>query len=546
MVKPFNIRVMDVDRFIKENRLSEVTSTATKIATSSEFDPDGLFSESIFGEIGTLTRATTHGWVNLKTPIIAPIMYKMLERLGDFYIGILSGKIYAVWNSSKKDFDKVVGDPENTPGANTGYTFFMEHYPQIQFKLTNSLRRETKVDLLNKYRKTGIYTKYLVEPAAIRDVQTDETGRLIQDDINKLYVNLISYSKGIPETNSDMSLYDPIKFNLQSKGQEIYSYIEATMTGKKGFLQGTLSDRKITLGTRNVITAASYVAKRPDDPQVLRPDETNIGIFQTAKAFQPLVFYHLKTLFFTRIFGDESSSYNVALINPKTLDSEYTEIDEDERLKWISSDGVNSIINRFQNLDVRDKPVKVKNVKGESYYLGLVLDLGDTIYTSTESYKQFETLKGYRKEKVRPITWVEIMYICTYFSCYTKHVHVTRYPVIGDRSTYPTKVHLCSTIPGRVIQYKSVFDEEVWTFPEYPILGNAYQDTVQVGFDRLEGLVADFDGDTVSVNGVLSEEANEECKRYLESSLALINTQRNLMIGSLTKTSKLTLYNWTL
>ena len=175
-----------------------------------------------------------------------------------------------------------------------------------------------------------------------------------------------------------------------------------------------------------------------------------------------------------------------------------------------------------------------------------MLDLGDTIYTSTESYKQFETLKGYSKEKVRPITWVEIMYISTYFSCYTRHVHVTRYPVIGDGSTYPSKIHLCSTIPGRVVHYKSVFDEDVWTFPEYPILGNAYQDTVQVGFDRLDGLGADFDGDTVSVNGVLSEEANEECKRYLESSLALISTQRKLVIGGLTKTAKLTLYNWTL
>ena len=544
MVLPLNIRVMDVEKFIKENRISEVTSTAIKIATSSEFDPEGLFSETIFGEIGTLARATTHGYINLKAPIIAPVMYRVLSRLGDLYIGILSGKTYAVWDEKEKNFQKVFGDPEETPNSNTGYSFFMKYYPKIVFKRTSSLRRETKLDLLDKYRTVGLYTKYLVEPAAIRDVQTDETGRLVQDDINKLYVSLISYARALPDENYDIPIYDALRYNIQLKCQEIFEYIQAMMTGKKGFLQGSLSDRKITLGTRNVLTATSYVAKTPKDPHILKPDETMVGVFQTAKAFQPLVFYYLKTIFFNEVLGDETSSYNVALINAKTLESEYTELTEDERLKWVSSDGVNSLINKFRNLDIRHKPVTIKNNKGEPFYISLVLDLGDELHLSYQSYKQFEGIKGYSKEKVRPLTWIELMYIATYQAVKDKHVHVTRYPVIGDGSTYPTRVHLASTLPARsVIVYD--YAGQVQDYPEYPILGNAYQDTVQVGFDRLEKLVADFDGDTVSINGVLSEEANEECRRYLNSTQGLVNTQSELIIGRLTSLATLALYNWT-
>ena len=537
MATPFNIRVMDTDKFITENRLSEVTSTATKIATSMDFDPDGLFSESIFGEIGTLTRATTHGYINLKAPIIAPVLYKVLKKLGDFYVGIMSGKIYAKWNEKEKNFEKVFGDPEDTPGANTGFNFFMQHYPKLQFAQSNSLRRETKLDLLEKYRKTGIYTKYLVEPAAIRDVQLDDTGRLVQDDINTLYVNLLAYARGLPDQDWDNFVYDPLRFNIQSKAVEIYDYIENMMTGKKGFLQGTLSARKITLGTRNVITAASYTARTPDDPQALQPDETALGVFQCAKAFQPLVFYYLKQAYITPILGEEHSSSLVPLVNPKTLNSEYIDIGDDEKIKWTSSDGINAIINRFQNIDTRHKPVTIKTPKGP-YYLYLVLDLGDTIHTGT-NINDLQEIPGFKKEKVRPLTWIEMMYVAVYSATRENYVHITRYPVIGDGSVYPSKIHLCSTIPGRIVTYSDR------TYPEYPILGNAYQDSVQVGFDRLEALVGDFDGDTVSVNGVMSEEAKEECKRYLESTHSVINAQKRLIIGELTKTAKLSLYNWT-
>ena len=91
------------------------------------------------------------------------------------------------------------------------------------------------------------------------------------------------------------------------------------------------------------------------------------------------------------------------------------------------------------------------------------------------------------------MTWAEACYIATELAVEGKHAHVTRYPVLGDGSCYPTKIHLCSTIPGRVVHLidMTMPEHPVRMFPEYPILGNAYQDTVVVSFDRLVGLSAD-------------------------------------------------------
>ena len=542
MVLPFNIRIMDVDNFIEENKISEVTSSGIKSTTTSEFDPDGLFSETIFGEVGSLQRAITHGYIELNTTILHPFIYEILSSLGGLYVGILSGTMYAIWDSTKRDFVKVFGDPEDTPGANTGFSFFMKHFPHIQFKESSSLRRDTKIDLLDKYRTKCIYSKYLVEPAALRDIQTDETGKLIQDDINKYYQNLLSYAKGMDPHVSETSLYDGLRFNLQKKANEIYAYLENMMTGKKGFLQGTLSSRRIALGTRNVLTSVAYVGKDPDDPQILKPNESAVGVFQAAKAFQPLVVYYLKTLFFQPIFGDESSSYNIVLVNPKNFSNEYVTVDEDERIKWIGSDGLNDIINKFKNIDIRHKPVIIHDEKGKPFYLYLVLDLKDKVYLGS-NLDELKEAPEYDLKSVRPITWIELMYIAVYKAIEGKHCHITRYPVLGDGSTYPSKIHLCSTLPGRVIELYA--DGEPKLLPEYPILGNPYQDTVQVGFERLEGLGADYDGDTVSFNGVLSEEANEECKNYLESPRSLIDSLQRLVRGQLSKVGDLAIYNWT-
>jgi hypothetical protein len=73
---------------------------------------------------------------------------------------------------------------------------------------------------------------------------------------------------------------------------------------------------------------------------------------------------------------------------------------------------------------------------------------------------------------------------------------ITRYPVIQDESCYPTRIHLVSTMPSRVVGLKNtVMDQVVHVYPEYPILGRPFLDSIQLATSRLQGLDADYDGD---------------------------------------------------
>ena len=292
---PFNIRIMDVDKYITDHQTLPVTTSLIKEPSSPLFNKDGLFSEEIFGRIGTVDRLLTLGYIELNTTIVAPALYKALEKLGGIYIDIMAGRVYARWNDELQDFERAYEDPEDDDSIDTGFSFFLTHYPKIKFKLTNSMTREARVKLLDMYRDISLYKRILVMPAGLRDIANDDNGKLIQDDINKLYAGLLAYTDSIPKGASSPT-YDGIRFNIQSKVVEIYEYLYNMMTGKRGFLQGSYASRKVALGTRNVISAAPMVSGRPDDPQALKPNETMVGVFQTMKACQPLIVYGIRII----------------------------------------------------------------------------------------------------------------------------------------------------------------------------------------------------------------------------------------------------------
>ena len=53
MALPVNISLMNVDAFIDQHQCKQVTSLFIRESSSDEFHHDGLFSEDIFGQIGS-------------------------------------------------------------------------------------------------------------------------------------------------------------------------------------------------------------------------------------------------------------------------------------------------------------------------------------------------------------------------------------------------------------------------------------------------------------------------------------------------------------
>ena len=92
---PFNISIIDPKEYIPRKGLLPVTDHAIFELNTRRFHPEGFFSEVIFGQIGSRDRLMKKGYIDLKTEIINPHLFRQLVTLKGFYQDILSSKTYA-------------------------------------------------------------------------------------------------------------------------------------------------------------------------------------------------------------------------------------------------------------------------------------------------------------------------------------------------------------------------------------------------------------------------------------------------------------------
>ena len=510
---PLNIELMDINKMIKERGILEVTSTLIHTSSSTEFHPDGLFSERIFGEIASPERHLRHGYINLRCRVFHPIVFQNLQSIKRFYVEIISGKSYAIWNKQEKDFERA---DEFDEGADTGFVFFLTHFPEIEFKKNASLKRNDKIDVIEKYKDRILIDKLIVIPAGIRDIKED-AGRQEKDSINSLYASVLNNARAMPDGADMDPIFNQVHYAIQRKVMEVYEYLLEMTTGKTGYFEGKYGARDVALGTRNVITATSLEATDPTSPQYHKVDETKVPLYQAAKGVQPLIVHYIRTVFYSPIITD--SADNVPLIDPETLQLTYVTVDDKDKDAMITSEGILKTIDKFRDPEFRFRSVSAR-AGGKPYYLYLVYDDKDKIYVFRNifEFKQiFEELKKpFDPHKVRPLSYAEMLYVATYVSTKDKFGTITRYPVTDNNSIYPTRTHLISTSPARVVKWITHADTETGLqLPEYPVLSAKFVDALLLHPSKLKGLAADFDGDTVSWIPLLSNEVTKECEKYV-------------------------------
>lgn len=531
--QPFNTEIMQPDKFVADHYLQPVTSTLIRVPASAENHPEGFFSEAIFGPINSPERLVRFGYVDLNTTIISPPIYRFIKSIAPWHEDVMAGKLRAHYDPKTKTLTR------STDGTgDTGYSFYLSIYPELKFKDSASISRQERVKVINKWRKQSLYTKYLVLPAGLRELTMSDTGRLIVDDINKLYIQLLASAQSL-DMGITSPIYDPIKFAVQSKAVEIYSYIDSIMSGKKGFLQNQYGNRRVALGTRNVVSAEDYACARPDSPQFLKADETRIGLFQVAKATQPAVLYYLRTQFFDQIFGQSQDVMTISVMDPKSHELVYIDIDPDTRERIASTDGIYTAINKFKSFSSRKKPLTVPDVTGKEYYFYAVYTAGDKIYVYQSASALAEMIGITTQEVIAHshfLTWIEALYMATYQVSVGKFAHMTRYPVLGAGSCYPSRIHLASTKPALVVTLMSPqTNTPVMTFPEYPILeGATFQDGMAITSTHLGPTGGDHDGDTFSANVTLTEDACAETEAYMNSTRSILDTNDRLVGGDAT------------
>lgn len=517
---PVQMAIMDPREFIRAQQLSPVTSAFIRESSSEEFHRDGLFSEKIFGQIGSPERLTRFSYISLNSRIIHPIVWNSINRLKALYGEVLAGKSYAIFDNTTKDLERA---DDNTPDAGTGFNFFLKHLPNIEFRRTESLNRNDKITQIENYKDRWFIRECIVAPAGIRDMEAGEANPK-SGSVNGLYASLLNYTKALPPIGGENTLYDSLRFAIQKKVNEIHMYFfNEMLEGKYGYFQRKYGSRSLALGTRNVISSAAIIGDSPDDPQFIKIDEVKLPIFQATKMCMPLMVYNLRELFFNEIFSQAADQ--ASLIDPKTLALQYHPITEDEKQRFLSSEGIEKLTNLFRDPEFRTQPVVAYDDKDNVYFLYMVYDLGDVVYYTRSVVELKNSILGkhgkFDMSKLRPLTYIEMFYIAVFRATLNTPSYTTRYPAIGVGSDVPGKTHIVSTMPSRIVQLINQNNMETTIeLPEYPILGNQNVDSTQLHpsiLDGRMGLGGDYDGDTISESMVLSEEAKAEGMQHLDS-----------------------------
>lgn len=521
---PFNIDLLILDKSLSKY-LGHVSKTTIMATNSSNFDKDGLFSTEIFGQVGSEKRNVTFGYIDLKVKVYHPLVYQHLTTLKAFYKEVMRGKAYAKFDETVKDLV-----PSTPTEGETGFTFFTKMLPKIKFETNDSDTREYKVALVNLFKNPDqMLDKWLVLPAGLRDYVVSEDGKITEDEVNNIYRSLIITSNllnNINLTPANESTVDGIKFKIQTLVLDIYEHFKTLLDGKNKFIQGKWAKRGIVYGTRNVITPSIPNITDLNQENLIGVDDTVVGLYQFLRAISPKAMNQTHTMFVNKIMNPSTTTAKV--VNPKTMKTELVEIPANKLNEWLTLEGLDDIIGKLKQPEIRSMPVMVGK-----YYMMLVHDKNNIITVVDNTAELPEDLDP---KYLRPITYYEMFYISIYEVRNIYPAFLTRYPVANLGGIYPCKLYVKTTENPRTVDV--IMDGQVTKMYEFPNLKEEYYNSLSPHPSHIDTLGADYDGDTVSLNVLHSNDSIKEIDRVISSKEFFINPSGGLTYSVESETIK--------
>lgn len=483
-MKPTNLTLLD-PRTIVPGVFKAVTSTDAFEGMTQNLNDDGLYSLDIFGKLGSRERDVTEAYIDVKLPIFNPTYLKALSQIKSLYQGILRGAEYARWDEETKDFIK-----SNILEGETGFSFFIRHFKEIDFKTTDSYKRKQRVTLADRFRDKALTDKVLVIPAGLRDIQFQDNGAPTEPEITDLYRGLMFRTRVVLGSKDDAEnpLYDTVRWGLQNSFNEIDQYLFGLLEGKGGAIQRRMSTRGVASGTRNVITARKVSRNHLKEGGDVDPNSVDMGLYQALLNFQYVCVGAMINKYLSNIFTTGSQS--AKLINKKTLEYDYVEVAASTVEKWTTYSGLNKLFNGFADSSLRNKEIVV-----DWHYLALVYDDGESVCILHDIN---DLPKDKNRKLVKPITYMELFYLSCHDVISEQVTQQTRYPIIGIGSIFPAKVNLLTTVGAKKRIIRDPVDwEEIGVCNRYPerTENPDYFDAMSVDPSREAGLDSDHDGD---------------------------------------------------
>jgi len=484
------IDLLDIDKFIALHACKEVTNPVYfnmgNIPTE-----DGLFSSEIFGYPGSKERKVIFAYTSLKRKFVHPVMYKLLTSMDKKIADLLLGKKYF----SVVDGKLVEDDKE----GKTGVTYFYTIFDQLKFDNTGSYRRENYLKLLkNLTKESAFIDKFLIIPAFYRDYNPSKTANDVVksvEEVNKMYSKLIRLSQTISEGENYDFMGVITEGTIQVLLYEIYDYFTNNLAGKNGMFHQSSLGKSVDYASRSVISAPRFKTDKWNDNPI-RFGYTGIPLSQLVVLFYP---------FFIKFIQDYIAEREQEL--SKFLDEDGKEVIVNNVKEQFSEEVIKRYISLYiKSVESRFSSLKIKDINGVEYPFPL-----------------------YKEELKRNFTIMDLLYIASVDICKDKHVYITRYPIEQYQSIYPSKIKILSTRETKAVQLKDLYlPDYPIIYPDYPANEELFIDTVVPYNGYLNSLGADFDGDTISLRGLYTVEANQEAEELIwEKKNILDQTGRN-------------------
>lgn len=478
--KPLDYKFFNIDIItLKDNdvkMLGEVTKPNIFEVNTSKFDKDGLFSTEIFGPIGSPVRNTTVGYIDTKLDTLHPHVFNTLMSLNSKYEDICAGKI-------RVKYDIVTGDVVEDKNGKTGYSYLLSILPRIKFKDNGSEERKYKIEFIKRYAKEEYMSnKLIVLPAGLRDYRVYSSGKPMEDEVNTLYRRILAITtliKTVKLTEANIEQMDPIRYKLQKAICNVFEHFFNLLNGKDKFIQSKWAKRAITNGTRNVLTPVPYKLTKLDNNKITT-NHTICGLYQYIKAIAPITMNRVTSMFVNKFMSYNST--NATLVDGGTMKTVQTNINVNKRDEWFSMEGLNKIMNKMRQQDIRFEPVIIDN-----HYLQLLYDDGKNIVLIDHT-KDID--KNWNKDYIRPITYIELFYISIYDVKDKYPGFLTRYPVAGLGGIYPCYIYVKTTFKSRTVNV--TINGRTIEMEEYPILGEDCMESISASSTHLAKLGADF------------------------------------------------------
>ncbi len=245
------LKVLDINKTIKENKILEVTS---RISFTRENTPtnEGLYSPIIFGSTSKEIGAT-FGYIKLNSKIIHPAILNSLIKVDTSFKKI-------VYETSKFVMNNGV-IVENSDGK-TGLGWLFSIFDKINFE-SYTTKNENLISFFTELKRDQAFIdKYLVVPPKFR-MYTEKHGIYIEDDLTMLYKNLLGL---VDIGQADAGLMEYVLKNsnkdleIQKSVITLYDFFLEKLEKKEGQFRSTLVAKRIDNNTRLVANA------RPDMP----------------------------------------------------------------------------------------------------------------------------------------------------------------------------------------------------------------------------------------------------------------------------------------